>query len=94
VDNEALIAYGKSTPDLSNVVIVVNLDPPHAQSGFLELPLAERALDQAQSYQVDDLRYLWQGPCNYVAHDPHALAAHVFRVRRRICTEHDFDYFL
>jgi starch synthase (maltosyl-transferring) len=99
VDNEALIAYGKSTPDLSNVVIVVvNLDPHHPQSGHLELPLAELGIDAAQSYQVDDLlggaRYLWQGPRNYVALDPHALPAHVFRVRRRIRTEQDFDYFL
>jgi starch synthase (maltosyl-transferring) len=99
VDNDALIAYGKSTPDLSNVVIVVvNLDPHHAQSGFLELPLADLGIDPAQSYQVDDLvggaRYLWQGPRNYVALDPAALPAHVFRVRRRIRTEHDFDYFL
>jgi starch synthase (maltosyl-transferring) len=124
VDTEALIAYGKSTPDLSNVVIVVvNLDPHHAQSGFLELPLAELGIDQAHSYQVDDLlggaRYLWQGRRNYVTLDPGALGvevllgsghcgpdaqlvgrpvddvpAQVFRVRRRIRTEHDFDYFL
>jgi starch synthase (maltosyl-transferring) len=99
VDNEALIAYGKSTPDLSNVVImVVNLDPHHMQSGFLELPLDELGIDPTQSYQVDDLlggaRYLWQGPRNYVALDPAALPAHLFRVRRRIRTEQDFDYFL
>ncbi len=99
VDNGALIAYGKTTPDLSNVVIVVvNLDPHHPQSGFVELPLGELGIDPAQSYQVDDLlggaRYLWQGPRNYVALDPHALPAHVFRVRRRLRTEQDFDYFL
>jgi len=29
-----------------------------------------------------------------VALDPGALPAHVFRVRRRIRTEHDFDYFV
>ena len=99
VDNGALIAYGKTTPDLSNVlIVVVNLDPHHPQSGFLELPLRELGIDPEQSYQVDDLlggaRYLWQGPRNYVALDPHALPAHVFRVRRRIRTEQDFDYFL
>jgi starch synthase (maltosyl-transferring) len=98
VDNGALIAYGKTTPDLSNVmIVVVNLDPHHPQSGFLELPLAELGIDPGQSYQVDDLlggaRYLWQGPRNYVALDPQVLPAHVFRVRRRIRTEQDFDYF-
>jgi starch synthase (maltosyl-transferring) len=80
------------------VIVVVNLDPNHPQSGFLELPLGELGIDAEQSYQVDDLlggaRYLWQGPRNYVALDPHALPAHVFRVRRRIRTEQDFDYFL
>ena len=99
VDNGALIAYGKTTPDLSNVlIVVVNLDPHHAQSGFLELPLNELGIDPEQSYQVDDLlggaRYLWQGSRNYVALDPQALPAHVFRLRRRIRTEQDFDYFL
>ena len=76
----------------------MNLDPHHPQSGFLELPLRELGIDPEQSYQVDDLlggaRYLWQGPRNYVALDPHALPAHIFRVRRRIRTEQDFDYFL
>jgi starch synthase (maltosyl-transferring) len=99
VDNGALIAYGKTTPDLSNVlIVVVNLDPHHPQSGFLELPLRELGIDPEQPYQVDDLlggaRYLWQGPRNYVALDPHAMPAHVFRVRRRLRTEQDFDYFL
>jgi starch synthase (maltosyl-transferring) len=99
IDNGALIAYGKTTPDLANVlIVVVNLDPHHPQSGFLELPLRELGIDSDQSYQVDDLlggaRYLWQGPRNYIALDPQALPAHVFRVRRRIRTEKDFDYFL
>jgi starch synthase (maltosyl-transferring) len=99
IDNGALIAYGKTTPDLANVlIVVVNLDPHHPQSGFLELRLGELGIDPDQSYQVDDLlggaRYLWQGPRNYIALDPQALPAHVFRVRRRIRTEQDFDYFL
>jgi len=66
-------------------------------SAGLEL-MDELGIDRNQSYQVDDLlggaRYLWQGARNYVALDPHALPAHVFRVRRRIRTEQDFDYFL
>ena len=46
----------------------------------------------------DDLlggaRYLWHGRRNYVALDPASAPAHIFRVRRRIRTERDFDYFL
>jgi starch synthase (maltosyl-transferring) len=99
VDDEQLIAYVKSTPDLSNVVlVVVNLDPHHAHAGYVELPLRELGIDPSQPYQVDDLlggaRYLWHGSRNYVALDPEALPAHVFRLRRRLRTERDFDYYL
>jgi len=76
----------------------VNLDPHHTQSGYVELPLAALDIDPARPYQLDDLlggaRYLWQGPRNYVALDPRALPAHAFRVRRRVRTERDFDYYL
>jgi starch synthase (maltosyl-transferring) len=100
VANDALLAYARSTPDRSNVVIVVvNLDPHHAQAGEVELPLRDLGLDGAgSSFQVDDLlggaRYLWHGSRGYVALDPAALPAHVFRVRRRVHTERDFDYYL
>ena len=98
MDNPQLIAYSKATPDLSNVIItVVNLDPYYRQSGFLHLPLHEWGLDPTQPYQVHDLltgsRYLWNDSPNYVELDPHGSPAHVFRLRRRIGTEQDFDYF-
>ncbi len=99
VDNERLIAYVKTTPDLTNqVLVVVTLDPHHPQSGWVEVPLDELGLDAAQPYQVHDLlsdaRYLWHGARSFVALDPAVLPAHVFRVRRRLRTERDFDYFL
>jgi starch synthase (maltosyl-transferring) len=99
VDNEQLIVYAKTTPDLSNVLlIVVNLDPHHAQSGWVEVPLDQLGLDAAQPYQVHELlgdaRHLWHGPRNYVAIDPQAAPAHIFRVRRRVRSERDFDYFM
>jgi starch synthase (maltosyl-transferring) len=99
VDNEQLIAYSKSTEDLSNVVLtVVNLDPHWKQSGWVEVALEALHLDPHQPFQVHDLltdaRYIWHGSRNYLELDPHALPAHIFRVRRHIRTEHDFDYFL
>ncbi len=99
VDNDALIAYVRSTPDLSDVVVVVvNLDPHHTQSGFVDVPLAELGIETDRPFQVDDLlggaRYLWHGARNYVELSPQALPAHVFRLRRRIRTERDFDYYL
>ncbi|MDI6853065.1 MAG: DUF3416 domain-containing protein [Deltaproteobacteria bacterium] len=99
IDSEQLICYGKCTDDLSNIiVVVVNLDPHHAHGGWLTLPLKELGLDPAQPYQVHDLlgdgRFLWHGARNYVELDPHTLPAHIFRIRRRVRTERDFDYFM
>jgi starch synthase (maltosyl-transferring) len=97
-ENSQLIAYSKATPDLRNIIlVVVNLDPYHKQSGMVNLPLETLGIDAQQTFQVHDLlggsRYLWQGPRNYVELDPGVMPAHIFHVRRRIRTEHDFDYF-
>lgn len=98
-DNDQLIAFSKMSEDRSNVIVViVNLDPHHVQSGWLDLPLDYFQLDLHQEYQMHDLvtdnRFLWQGPHNYVELDPHRMPAHIFRLRRRVRSEHDFDYFL
>jgi starch synthase (maltosyl-transferring) len=100
-DNEQLIFYGKTTPDLSNIIfVVVNLDPYHTHSGWLRIPVAELGLGAGpgESYQVHDLisdaRYLWHGESNFVNLDPFASPAHIFRVRKKIKTERDFDYYM
>jgi starch synthase (maltosyl-transferring) len=99
VDNEQIIAYSKSNEDGSNeVLVVVNLDPHHKQSGFITLPLKDLGLDPRQPYQAHDLltdaRYLWHGARNYVELDPQTVPAHIFVIRRKVRTEHDFDYYL
>jgi len=99
IDNESLIAYSKHTDDLDEIlVMVVNVDPHHVQAGSVELPLADFGLDAARPYQVHDLlsdaRYLWHGARNLVRLDPAEAPAHIFRLRRRVRTERDFDYFL
>jgi starch synthase (maltosyl-transferring) len=98
VDNDNVLAYTKSTEDGSDVVLmVVNLDPYHAQNGWVELP-AEAFLDNpARSYQMHDLltgaRFIWHGRRNYIELDPRYSSAHIFRLRRYVRTERDFDYF-
>jgi len=99
VDNDNLICYTKATEDLGNVILVVaNLDPHHAQSGHVKLPLEALGLLSNRPYQVHDLlsgaRYLWHGARNFVALDPHRSPAHVFRLRKHVATERDFDYFM
>ena len=97
VDNEQLICYGKQAAgDL--VMMVVNLDPNHKQSGWVDLPLCEFGLAADKPYQMHDLladkHYLWRGPRNYVELNPKVCPAHIFRLRRYVRTEQDFDYFL
>jgi len=99
IDNEQMIAYAKSTPDQSNVVVcVVNLDPHHTQSGWVELELDAFGLEPNHAYQMHDLisesHFLWHGARNYVSLDPQRCPAHVMRLRARLKREHDFDYFL
>jgi starch synthase (maltosyl-transferring) len=86
VDNDQLIAYRKSTADLSNVIVtVVNLDPRLAQSGSLDLDVEALGLAPGAPYEMDDLlsgeRYSWSGPRNFVRLEPGA--GHVLRLRRR-----------
>jgi starch synthase (maltosyl-transferring) len=98
-ENDQLIAYTKTTPDLADVVLtVVNVDPHHTQAGMVTLPLEELGIRRDRGFQAHELlsgaRYLWNGPRNYVEINPHAIPAQIFRFRRRIRSEHDFEYFL
>ncbi len=97
IDNEQLIAYSKETEDAGNVVItIVNLDPDHRQSGWLDLPADEWGLAPDEDYQVHDLlsdaRYTWRGRRNYVELDPHVIPAHILRLRRRLPPEADWEF--
>jgi starch synthase (maltosyl-transferring) len=98
-DNPALICYSKATDDFANViVVVVNLDCFHTQTGWVRLDLGAIGLDANHSFQVHDLlgdgNYLWQGTSNYVELVPESLPAHILRLRRWVRTERDFDYYL
>lgn len=101
VDNDMLLCYSKSAEGLGGeeniLIMVANLDPHHAQSGWIELPLDSFGIGANDSYQAHDLlsdaRYLWQGPRNFVRLDPHAAPIHILRLRRRLRSERDFDYF-
>jgi starch synthase (maltosyl-transferring) len=98
IDNDQLIAYLKADAQSSNVILtVVNLDPHQPQSGWIDLDVGALRIDPDQPYQVHDLlsdqRYIWRGRYNYVLLDPQRAPAHVFRLRRRVRSERDFDYY-
>jgi starch synthase (maltosyl-transferring) len=99
IDNDQLICYSKQTEDRADVIlVVVNLDPHHTQSGWIELATEALALPIDGHYQVHDLlsesRYLWHGQRNFVELNPSIVPAHIFRLRRRVRTERDFEYYL
>lgn len=97
-DNDQLLVYSKTTPDLENIIVVVaNLDPHHRHGGWLELPLEQFGMAPGSAYDVHDLltdhRYIWRGARNYLELDPAATPARILRLRRTVRTERDFDYF-
>ena len=98
-ENDQLLAYSKSTPDNSNVVLtVVNIDPHHVQRGWVSLPLDELGIERDRPFQAHELisgaRYMWNGARNFVELNPLSIAGQIFRFRRRVRSEHDFEYFL
>ena len=100
IDNERLICYSKTSRDGKNIVlVVVNLDPQHVQSGFIDVPLDEWSLDAHDAYRahelVSDQRYEWQGPRVFVTLSPAECPVGVFRIEaRHSASERDFDYFV
>ncbi|MDQ5848176.1 MAG: alpha-1,4-glucan--maltose-1-phosphate maltosyltransferase [Pseudomonadota bacterium] len=79
VDNEQLLVYSKEEEE-NLILVAVNLDPHHAQSGTIDFGFDE-------TFEVQDLlgggRYTWRGRRNWVQLNPLTLPAHVFRVHRR-----------
>jgi len=97
VDNPLMLCYSKTAGD-DTLVMVANLDPHNVQAGWIELPLSELGVPDAAPFQAHDLlsgaRFLWQGARNFVRLDPLASPVHILRLRRRLRSERDFDYFL
>jgi starch synthase (maltosyl-transferring) len=85
IENPGLIAYLKTTDDLSNILmIVVNLDPHQGQSGFVQLPKGKLKLGERINVKVHDLitdeRYTWTQEWNFVDLNPHKMPFHLFKL--------------
>jgi starch synthase (maltosyl-transferring) len=87
VDNDQILAYSKhsiGTEPSDAVLVVVNLDPLHTQSGWVELDPRELGMEPAPTYGMHDLltdaRYRWDRTRNFVMLDPSGIPAHVFNV--------------
>jgi starch synthase (maltosyl-transferring) len=99
IDNSALICFSKTSDDFSNIIlVVVSLDPHHTHSGWLRFPLRDFEMDHHAPYQVHDLisgaYYLWNDEYNFVEINPGIMPVHIFKVRKKVRSERDFDYFM
>jgi starch synthase (maltosyl-transferring) len=85
--NDAIIAYRKMTPDRSNMVMVlVNLDPFHAQEAGFEVPLWEFGLPDDGEIAVEELvtgnSWRWRGKVQHRRLDPAILPYAIWRLSR------------
>ncbi len=101
IDNEQIICYTKQTEDLDNViVVVVNLDPHHVQSGWVKLDhrgsrSRPRASPIRRMILLTGARFLWHGVKKLRRAQSAASCRRIFfgcagDIRR----EQDFDYFM
>jgi starch synthase (maltosyl-transferring) len=101
-DNDSILFYGKSATAGENqqlIFTVVSVDPFRPQSGSLRMPLAEIGVAPGEPFLMHDLlsgdRFIWHGEWNRVELSPHfLLPARIFRIRKRMRREYDFDYFM
>ena len=96
-NNEQVICYSKTSGE-NAIICVVNVDPHNVQTAEITLDLEALKIDDSRAFQVHDLlsgaRHSWQGPRAQVTLNPHIVPAQIFRIRRRVRTEKDFEYFL
>ncbi|MDO0929192.1 alpha-1,4-glucan--maltose-1-phosphate maltosyltransferase [Streptomyces sp. TG1A-8] len=83
-DNDAVLAYSKST-GADTVIVVVNLDPHHTREAWVSLDMPQLGLGPDAALSVHDgltgETYRW-GRTNYVRLTPGRAPAHVLHVRR------------
>lgn len=87
-DNDQIIAFTKiDQEEMNKLIVVVNLDPYHTQSGWVKVPLERLNIGDQESYSVTDLlsgaSYIWQNEWNYVELHPQAIPAHILKVESK-----------
>ena len=75
--NDQIIWYGKPSPDGGDMIMVmVNMDPHHAQEAWFDVPLWEFGLADDASIPVEDLvgggRFDWHGKIQHIRLEPDA----------------------
>jgi len=98
-ENDFIIFYLKIDSDLSSIILVaVNLDPYNVQSARVQVPIWDLGIPSDQPYLLHDLlsdeKHIWQGEYGYVSLNPWVMPAAIYRLKRFVKRESDFDYFI
>ena len=85
--NDQLLAYYKWDDSESNrLLMVVNLDKDHPQSGLVRLPLERLGGAHGDKFVMLDLmtgnQYVWESEWNFVLLDPAHYPFHLFRIEK------------
>ncbi len=83
--DEAVLFYGKHSPDGANrVFVAVNLDPFTRRTATLKLPLDALGIPEDQEFEVEEMiagvRQRWRGPEQRVELDPAVSPAAILRI--------------
>lgn len=84
-DDDAVLFYGKATPDGGNrLLIAASVDPAARRSTMLQLPLEELGIPEDREFEVEELisgsRQRWRGRYQRVELDPGVVPAAIFRI--------------
>jgi starch synthase (maltosyl-transferring) len=97
IDNALLLAFSKRHRD-QVLLMVVTLDPVHAQSGWLHVPLESFGLPLDAPYIAHDLltdaRFEWYGSRTFIKLDPHGQPGHVLRLINPRTSSYEYPSFL
>jgi len=90
--DDNILCYGKSTNDRRDmVVVVINLDPFHAHTTRISLPIDEFGIVQAGQYRANELltgeTFLWTGAEQELLLDPASNPAMIFEIQPWIHTD-------
>ena len=86
--NDNILAYARMTPARDNcVLVVVNLDPHHAQECHFEVPLWELGLPDDAAIDVEDLllglRFTLHGKTHWIRLDPQHRSSVIWKLLPR-----------
>ncbi|HPG29230.1 MAG TPA: DUF3416 domain-containing protein [bacterium] len=98
-DNDNIIFYGKTSPDMSNTVLTaVNLDPYHTHEAGLFIPIYELGIKPDQTFILYNLitgeRTMTRGEYFRIKLEPNNEPALIFKLERWASRENNFDYYL